>query len=93
MTGDVILCLQIDKESRTMDEEIYYLRLAVPDSPTGFASAFSKLSLLESGLFGCKFTVTGLGLFEVDRSFILTLAGAVTTYTIVLVQLAPGDTY
>lgn len=83
--------MQIAKEATSLDGKVYQLRNDIPKND--FINTYTKVILLDNGLKSCKFTIGGLGLFEVDRPFILTLTGAVVTYTIVLLQLAPGDTY
>ncbi|XP_037272945.2 uncharacterized protein LOC119164846 [Rhipicephalus microplus] len=82
---------QVDKEYKEIEEETFRLRNSVPTEDWQLGQ---QVTLLESGINSSKFTLTGWGLFEVDRSFILTIVGAVATYTVVLIQLTPGqDTY
>ncbi|XP_049275913.1 uncharacterized protein LOC119406958 [Rhipicephalus sanguineus] len=82
---------QVDKEYKEIEEETFRLRNSVPTEDWQLCQ---QVTLLESGINSSKFTLTGWGLFEVDRSFILTIIGAVATYTVVLIQLTPGqDTY
>ncbi|KAL1420466.1 hypothetical protein MTO96_024289 [Rhipicephalus appendiculatus] len=82
---------QVDKEYKEIEEETFRLRNSVPTEDWQLCQ---QVTLLESGINSSKFTLTGWGLFEVDRSFILTIVGAVATYTVVLIQLTPGqDTY
>ncbi|KAK8777567.1 hypothetical protein V5799_029086 [Amblyomma americanum] len=82
---------QVDKEYKDIEEETFRLRNAVPAEDWQLCQ---QVALLETGINSSKFTLTGWGLFEVDRSFILTIVGAVATYTVVLIQLTPGqETY
>ncbi|KAH9364116.1 hypothetical protein HPB48_010503 [Haemaphysalis longicornis] len=82
---------QVDKEYKELEEETFRLRNAVPVDDWQLCQ---QVSLLESGINASRFTLSAWGLFEVDRSFILTIAGAVATYTVVLIQLTPGqETY
>lgn len=82
---------EVDKEYREIDEEMFMLRKSVPAEDWQLCQ---QVVLMETGINTSKFTLTGWGLFEVDRSFILTIVGAVATYTVVLIQLTPGqETY
>ncbi|XP_065308844.1 high-energy light unresponsive protein 1-like isoform X2 [Dermacentor albipictus] len=82
---------QVDKEYKEIEEETFRLRTSVATEDWQLCQ---QVTLLESNINSSKFTLTGWGLFEVDRSFILTIVGAVATYTVVLIQLTPGqDTY
>ncbi|XP_050030808.1 uncharacterized protein [Dermacentor andersoni] len=82
---------QVDKEYKEIEEETFRLRTSVATEDWQLCQ---QVTLLESNINSSKFTLTGWGLFEVDRSFILTIVGAVATYTVVLIQLTPGqETY
>ncbi|XP_064486756.1 uncharacterized protein LOC135399041 [Ornithodoros turicata] len=78
----------IEDEYREIEEELFRLRNAVPVDDWQLCQ---QVILLQSGITSSTFTLTGWGLFEVDRSFILTIVGAVATYTVILVQLTPGE--
>ncbi|CAN8004825.1 unnamed protein product [Ixodes pacificus] len=79
---------QVDKEYRDLDEEMYRVRNSVPSENWQLCQ---QVVHMETGIKSSRFTLTGWGLFEVDRSFILTIVGAVATYTVVLIQLTPGE--
>ncbi|XP_064485167.1 uncharacterized protein LOC135397493 [Ornithodoros turicata] len=55
--------------------------------PTGDWHTCNQIMLLQEEIASCKLAFTGWNCFNVDRSFILAVIGAIVTYAVVLQQL------